>query len=129
MLNDQRLKLQGQEDPFRFLYFNHMNLALKTALNSKGGPQLTMETIKLIRNIHSDFSTTSFKKKKVMESKAGVCEVIIRTRSNGWVVGRRANQSHREFFVLIDDKVGTLPEIQEQVDRLARTYFYNIFIH
>ena len=43
-----------QEDHYRFLYFNHMNLALKTSLNVKSAP-LTMETIKLIRSIHHDF--------------------------------------------------------------------------
>lgn len=40
---------------YRFLYFNHMSLALKTTLNAQRNP-LTMETINLIRNIHDDFS-------------------------------------------------------------------------
>jgi len=48
---------------------------------------------------------------------------------NGWIIGRRATCTQREFFVLLDDKFTTLQDAQEEVDRLARTYFYNIFIH
>lgn len=89
-----------------------------------------------------------------------VCaQVCVKTRNNGWVVGRRANQSHREFFVLVDEKAGNLSDIQgesfvfvrvcllfvlrcfaphfcsfcvlcaEEVERLAKTYFYNILVH
>jgi len=53
-LEEQTKRSQGQEDSFRFLYFNHMNLALKTTLNSRNSP-LLMEVIKLIRQIHADF--------------------------------------------------------------------------
>jgi hypothetical protein len=42
-----------QEEQFRFLYFNHMNLALKTSLSANKSSPLTMDTIKLIRSIHA----------------------------------------------------------------------------
>lgn len=283
ILSEQTERAAGLEEDFRFLYFNHMNLALKTSLHGKAVP-LTMETIKLIRNIHADFKTSKLsnlvrkynvvtvvpygapqpshpqpspplspvrvqlptsqdemKKSPVKQqapsrsssnsfagfslsgkgnspsqspslplpsssslpfdrqhspttvtdgrtnasplfrgtsppfssnasylpaglslpshrvlaavlpaqpseggdepphgflpldlfqhAKEGTVEVCIKTKANGWVVGRRATQSHREFFVLIDDKVGNLADIQEEVDHLARTYFCNIFIH
>lgn len=200
----------GMEEEFRFLYYNHMNLALKTSLHGKA--VLTMETVKLIRGIHADFKTSKLsqlvrkynvtlpeaphatppqtphspvvrvqlpnqdesKKSPSVTSdvtvitdgrnrstgrggliavvppppnkadepphgflpvdlyqhaKEGIVEVCIKTKSNGWVVGRRATQSHREFFVLIDDKGGNLADIQEEVEQLSRTYFCNIFIH
>jgi hypothetical protein len=56
-------------------------------------------------------TTTSSSKKKMMVS--GATEVCVKTRNNGWILGRRANQSHREFFVLVDEKAGNLADIQE----------------
>jgi hypothetical protein len=106
-----------------------------------------MDTIKLIRELHRDFNTASFRRKSVASlppavapgpvpphlahalASEGATEVCVKTAKHGWVVGRRATQSHREFFLLLDDKVQSLPDIQEEVDNLARTYFYNIFIH
>jgi len=44
--------------------------------------------------------------------KSSASEVCVRTSANGWVVGRRANESHREFFVLIDDKSGSITDVQ-----------------
>jgi hypothetical protein len=155
---------QAVEEPFRFLYFNHMNLALKTSLsssapssgsksgsssssgqNSSGGSLLTIESIKLIREIHQDFNTRSFRSGTIGTRLAsllhgekyrehsireeGCTEVCVKTRHHGWVVGRRATQSHREFFLLLEEKIANLAEIQEEVEALAKTYFYNIFIH
>jgi hypothetical protein len=170
------------DEPYRFLYFNHMNLALKTSLSSTaskpgtGGSVLTMDTIKIIRELHRDFNTSIFKKKAVAAQSTtqlpppvpahlrhaiqqeGSQEVCVKTKHHGWVIGRRASQSHREFFLLLEDKVATLADVQgdssgeqgvkrragwyfnspvsscsfrctEEVDNLARTYFYNIFIH
>ncbi len=91
----------------------------------------------------------------VARSAPEVSEVCVKTAAHGWVVGRRATQTHREFFVLLDEKVGPLSEVQgtarrlslslpphlhaqavwcvlccaDEVERLARTYFYNIFSH
>ncbi len=31
---------------------------------------------------------------------------------HGWVVGRRAKQTQREFYVLLDDNISTLTEVQ-----------------
>eukprot|EP00808_Paulinella_micropora_P028927 g247.t1 len=71
----------------------------------------------------------SFSVHRCFRALADVAEICIRTRGNGWVVGRRANQSHREYFVLIDDRVTELPQIQDQIYRLERLYFNNIFVH
>lgn len=57
-----------------------------------------------------------------------ISESIVRTRSDGWVVGRCATQTNREFFVLIDGVGGSdISEISAEVDRLAASNF-NIFI-
>ena len=155
------------DEPYRFLYFNHMNLALKTSLASApstsstaatasaqskggaannagtGGSALTMETIKIIRELHRDFNTPSFRHKSIASLNTaagsngpsglsvpphlqhsilteGSTDVCVKTKTNGWVIGRRATQSHREFFMLLEDKVGNLAEIQGQNRRDSR---------
>eukprot|EP00468_Gymnochlora_sp_CCMP2014_P011683 CAMPEP_0167755376 /NCGR_PEP_ID=MMETSP0110_2-20121227/8786_1 /TAXON_ID=629695 /ORGANISM="Gymnochlora sp., Strain CCMP2014" /LENGTH=372 /DNA_ID=CAMNT_0007641349 /DNA_START=495 /DNA_END=1613 /DNA_ORIENTATION=+ len=55
--------------------------------------------------------------------------VAIKTKSDGWLVASKATQTQREFFVLIEDKNGNLSSIQEEVNRLARSYFSKIFMH
>jgi hypothetical protein len=55
-------------------------------------------------------------------------EIYIRTRNDGWLVGRRSTTTTRELFVLLDAKSGNLAEIQDEVQRLAQTYFYNVYI-
>lgn len=87
MLHEQTVRLHGAsggvaDEPYRFLYFNHMNLALKTSLSSSapsgsggsksggGGTVLTMETIRIIRDLHRDFNTPSFKRKTVAAQSA-----------------------------------------------------------
>jgi hypothetical protein len=176
----------SSEESYRFLYFNHMNLALKTSLHSARSSPLTMEIIKIIREMHQDFNAINPRDKRVIETTLrrddkennssgnsqnlkqflsgensvgvnsitgisnvnqgisihsglssvhshgpalsnGANEIIVRTRGSGWVVGRRANQTHREFFVLLDEKIPSIAEIQQELDNLAKTYFYNIF--
>eukprot|EP00455_Lapot_gusevi_P005608 TRINITY_DN12406_c0_g1_i3.p1 TRINITY_DN12406_c0_g1~~TRINITY_DN12406_c0_g1_i3.p1 ORF type:complete len:497 (+),score=115.53 TRINITY_DN12406_c0_g1_i3:65-1492(+) len=107
---------KNQESQYRFLYFNHMNLALKTSLSSKNIP-LSLETIKVLRSIHTDFTTNA----------QSASEVCVRTRNDGWVIGRKSSQTHREFFVLLDEKFGDLTDVSAEVDRLAAEHF-NIFI-
>lgn len=52
--------ISASEESFRFLYFNHMNLALKASLSTKGNP-LTTEVIKVLRSIHADFQKYAFR--------------------------------------------------------------------
>lgn len=117
-----------------------MNLALKTSLDIKTAP-LSMATIRLIRSIHADFAeyVTSFADVMLTDvvcyaavscsafrSKANrstATEVCAKTADNGWVVGRRAAQSHRQFFVLVDDKVGSLSDIQGSILSPSYSWF------
>jgi hypothetical protein len=107
------------DDSFRFLYFNHMNLALKTSLSSKSAP-LTVEVIKVLRAMHADFIRAG-------ADAHAPTEVCVRTRADGWVIGRRSTQTSREFFVLLDERAGELTDVSARVDRLAAEHF-NIFI-
>ena len=106
-LQDQAAMQAGPADDdsaFRFLYFNHMNLALKTSLSSKTAP-LTLEVIKVLRSIHDEF----------LRSPAAPNEICVRTRSDGWVIGRKSTATSREFFVLLDERAGELTDVSSCV--------------
>jgi vacuolar fusion protein CCZ1, animal type len=266
---DQQLRQQTkqraeQEEQFRFLYFNHMNLAFKTSLRKRdshgsgaadrkssspsssqnslspianpmalaghaspmmaqrsplsgvltdavntanttgsdaassasssgahaGSTSLSMDTIRIMRSIHNDFAKQAKIEERAEDYKLRVVAPIRAPTANGstngqsdasntasvdpaagtgtafhsnapdksvaeqlsvfeaqqrrsavpsevcvqlndecWVVGRRADGSCREFFLLIEDKVSDLSAVQGEVDVLARTYFHNVFIH
>lgn len=101
---------------YKYIYFNQMNLALKTSLQGKGDdvdPQ-TMETLK---KMHDEFE----------RAKDSACEVLVRSFNDRWIVGRRSEK--REFFVIFDATKGTsLTEINEEVKKLSSQYFQSIFI-
>jgi hypothetical protein len=48
------LKKQGLEDQYRYIYFNQMNLALKTSLKEKGA-LISPEIMSMLDDIHLDF--------------------------------------------------------------------------
>lgn len=111
------LSLRSGQDNFSVLYFNHMNLAFKPSLRCS--PAKLVETMKLVRLIHADFAATG---------KDGPTEVFVKTKQDGWVVGRRAKECRREFFMIVEDKA-TLGEVQQEVERLEKELFGKIFIH
>ena len=42
-------------------------------------------------------------------------------------MGRKAEQSHRLFYLLLDDsKVPTLQDVQREMDTLSKHYFSNV---
>jgi len=115
ILEENYYKKQGFEDQYRYIYFNHMNCALKTSVKEKGGA-IPRETMKMLNDIHTDFE----------KSPENTSEVLIRTQNDRWVVGRKSDQ--REFYVIFDHKNSHLIEINEEVRKLSSTYFNNIFI-
>jgi len=104
------------EDQYRYVYFNHMNLAMKTSLKQRGA-DLPKETMKMLNEMHADFE----KQQPSLPS-----EVLIRTSADRWLVGRKSDQ--REFYVFFDSKNANLLEINEEVKKLTSTYFNTIFI-
>lgn len=115
ILTDHWTKKQGYADDYRYIYFNHMNLALKTSIKKKG-LSITREHMKILTDMHADFE-------KATEC---VTELMVRTQNDGWVVGRKSDQ--REFYVIFDQKNANLLEINDEVRKLCSTYFNNIFI-
>jgi len=102
------------EEGFRYLYFNHMNLALKTTLDRD---QLPNDIVRVLNKMHADF-----------ERNASLSEVILHlgTQNDVWIVGRKSDQ--REFYIIFDQKSANLLEINEEVKKLSSIYFKDIFI-
>ncbi|XP_062573305.1 vacuolar fusion protein CCZ1 homolog [Saccostrea cucullata] len=108
----------GADSAYRFIYFNHMNLAQKTTVHSDmrktGSVSIPPETLKLLTDISSD-----------MSSSPEDGEIIVKTSTDNWVVGKKSDQ--REFFVVINQKNANLIEINEEVKRLCASNFNSIF--
>uniref|UniRef100_K1PLK1 Uncharacterized protein n=1 Tax=Magallana gigas TaxID=29159 RepID=K1PLK1_MAGGI len=94
----------GADTAYRFIYFNHMNLAQKTTVHSDmrktGSNNIPPETLKLLTDISSDMSKSP---------EDG--EIIVKTSTDNWVVGKKSD--HREFFVVINQKNANLIEIND----------------
>lgn len=109
------------EIQYKYLYFNHMNLAQKSSFmtlpKNAGAPvvsSLAPEYVRYLTDVHSDFADTSEDS-----------EVILKTRGDWWVVGRKSDQ--REFFVILNQKNANLIDINDEIRRLSATHFGNIF--
>lgn len=108
----------GSEPMFKYIYFNHMNLAQKTTVHvdNKKSPNLHIshETLKLLSDISADLKRSN---------QDG--ETIVRTVSDCWVVGKKSDQ--REVFIVINQKNSNLIEVNEEVKRLCSMNFNTIF--
>lgn len=113
----KRLPSSSSDPLYRYIYFNHMNLAQKTTVhvdNKKSNVNIPVETLRLLSDISSDMS-------KNCEDG----ETIVKTVSDSWIVGKKSDE--REFYVVINQKNSNLIEINDEVKRLCATNFNSIF--
>jgi len=106
------------DEQYKYVYFNRMNLALKTSLVHKGS-DVTPIVMKVLSAMHEQFTHPT----------DNICEVLLKTVNDMWIVGRCTEE--REFYLIFDkskDKDVTLVEINEQVKHLSMMYFQSIFI-
>jgi len=106
------------DEQYKYIYFNRMNLALKTSLVHKGA-DITPVVMKVLSGMHEQF----------IHPTDGISEVLLKTVNDLWIVGRCTEE--REFYLIFDkskDKELTLVEINEQVKHLSMMYFQSIFI-
>eukprot|EP00037_Helgoeca_nana_P007268 m.66397 g.66397 ORF g.66397 m.66397 type:complete len:480 (+) comp18072_c0_seq1:267-1706(+) len=118
----KRTSSSHPEVQYKYLYFNHMNLAQKSSfmtLPKKCGQptvsSVSPEYIRYLTDMHTDFAGT------LEES-----EIILKTEGDCWVVGRQSDQ--RQFFVILAQKNANLIEINEEIRRLSSSHFGNIFM-
>ncbi|PIK49179.1 putative vacuolar fusion protein CCZ1-like [Apostichopus japonicus] len=109
-------KVSGGSQDYKFVYFNHMNLAQKTTVHSKKTASLTIspEILRLIADINADFSKSE---------EDG--EAFMRSLTDWWVVGKKSDQ--REFYVAINQKNWNLIEVNEEMKKMCASHFTNIF--
>ncbi|XP_064406306.1 vacuolar fusion protein CCZ1 homolog isoform X2 [Halichondria panicea] len=108
-------KPQGLDPQYRFIYFNEMNLAVKSPLLSRRSTYVNIlsEAMKLLADINSEYDS-------IEEG-----ETIMRTLGDSWVVTRKSG--HRRFFVVLNQKSANFAEINEEVRKLCQKEFTNIF--
>ena len=117
-MEDSYARKEAFDEQFKFVYFNRMNLALKTSLVRRG-TDTTPAVMKVLASMHEQF----------VHPTDGITEVLVKTVSDVWVVGRCSEE--REFYIVFDkskDKDVSLVEINEQVKKLSLQYFQSIFI-
>merc|ERR1711879_722161 len=91
----------NQPEQYRFLYFNHQNLALKSSLRPPG-KKLSSETCRTLRDMHSDFIRAPWK----------ISELCFKC-SDGWLIGRMSHTAKRELYLLVDlHEASSLKEVQ-----------------
>lgn len=106
----------SSDQQYRFLYFNSMNLAIKSSIHSRKSATVVSvapEIMRLLVDIHADLD---------MSEKGG--EIIVKTLADCWVVGKRSG--FREFFVILNQKNASLVEINDELKRVITTSFSNI---
>lgn len=109
---------QSSEPQFKYIYFNHMNLAQKTSVHAdsrkSSGIYVTQDTMKLMSDISSD-----------LQRNKQDGETFVRTLTDCWVVGKKSDQ--REMVVVINQKNLNLIEVNEDVKKLCSMNFNSIF--
>eukprot|EP01129_Flabellula_baltica_P003770 TRINITY_DN13500_c0_g1_i1.p1 TRINITY_DN13500_c0_g1~~TRINITY_DN13500_c0_g1_i1.p1 ORF type:complete len:428 (+),score=86.95 TRINITY_DN13500_c0_g1_i1:141-1424(+) len=99
-------------DEFSYIYFNQMNLALKSSVV----PYDMSHSIRtIIYQMHSDLENNDF-----------VTDIVIRPYEGGWVCGKKSHD--RELYVLFDNKIGNMNDLSIEVDRLYHQLFSTVFI-
>ncbi|XP_012878855.1 PREDICTED: vacuolar fusion protein CCZ1 homolog [Dipodomys ordii] len=108
-----------KEPQFKFIYFNHMNLAEKSTIHMRKTPSVSLTSVhpdlmKILGDINSDFTRADEDE-----------EIIVKAMSDYWVVGKKSDQ--RELYVILNQKNANLIEVNEEVKKLCATQFNNIF--
>ncbi|XP_015215800.1 vacuolar fusion protein CCZ1 homolog isoform X2 [Lepisosteus oculatus] len=116
---NRRISGPEKEPQFKFIYFNHMNLAEKSTIHMRKTASVSLTSVhpdlmKILGDINCDFS-------RVDEDE----EIIVKAMTDYWVVGKKSDQ--RELYVILNQKNANLIEVNEEVKRLCATQFNNIF--
>ncbi|XP_034987327.1 vacuolar fusion protein CCZ1 homolog [Zootoca vivipara] len=116
---NKRISGSEKEPQFKFIYFNHMNLAEKSTIHLRRTPNISLTSVhpdlmKILGDINSDFT-------RVDDDE----EIIVKAMSDYWIVGKKSDQ--RELYVILNQKNANLIEVNEEVKKLCATQFNNIF--
>ena len=121
IISEQNSKRMHQtNNQYRFVYFNSMNLAIRSSIHNKSRIQgqstngVSSDIMNLLVDIHQDLN--------IEETSGG--EIASKLMNDCWVVGKHSG--FRQFYVVFNQKSSTLVEICEELQRLMNTGFGNI---
>jgi len=116
LITDNYTPQQGHEDHWRYLYFNEMNLALKSSMRSRKSAEISSEVMTTLNDMHA----------KLDDRDQNCTEICVKQQKEGWIVGRKSNE--RLLYAILESKGSTLAEISEDLDQLMHQCFGNIFM-
>uniref|UniRef100_A0A2K5K992 CCZ1/INTU/HSP4 first Longin domain-containing protein n=1 Tax=Colobus angolensis palliatus TaxID=336983 RepID=A0A2K5K992_COLAP len=111
---NKRMSGSEKEPQFKFIYFNHMNLAEKSTVHMRKTPSVSLTSVNERRLLKLSSC-------RVDEDE----EIIVKAMSDYWVVGKKSDR--RELYVILNQKNANLIEVNEEVKKLCATQFNNIF--
>jgi hypothetical protein len=101
------------EEEFKYIYFNHMNLALKTSMKRRSAlPKEIMQRIGALHGI-------------LQRSKEQPVEIVDHSKTGFWILARRA--CDREIVVVVE-KSSSIGDVYEEMKRFASRLFQNVFM-
>uniref|UniRef100_A0A8D8YMP1 Vacuolar fusion protein CCZ1 homolog n=1 Tax=Cacopsylla melanoneura TaxID=428564 RepID=A0A8D8YMP1_9HEMI len=110
----------GSSSGPKFIYFNQLNLAMKSSIHtnyrkSNNNISIDPNVMRILMDIKSaskhDLSSTG--------------ETIVKTVNDYWVIGKYSNS--REFYIVIQHKNANLIEINDEVKKICDSQLENIF--
>uniref|UniRef100_A0A8C5Q0S5 Vacuolar fusion protein CCZ1 homolog n=1 Tax=Leptobrachium leishanense TaxID=445787 RepID=A0A8C5Q0S5_9ANUR len=104
---NRRISGPEKEPQFKFIYFNHMNLAEKSTIHLRKTSSASLtsvqpELMKILGDLNNDFS-------RVNEDE----EIIVKAMSDYWIVGKKSDQ--RELYVILNQKNSNLIEVNGEI--------------
>lgn len=104
----------ADSEEFHYIYFNSMNLAIKSTLRNKG-IEIGRETMGTLLDMHESFE------------RAGTYqgEVMVKTANENWIIAKRSES--RLLFVLVDQRNKTILDIADHVQEVCAKAFKGVF--
>jgi hypothetical protein len=124
LLAETQQRMTQLEEPYRFVYFNRHNLALKSSMRAaKAGAQrmgLGAEVKLLLDRVHTDVAGGG------LSGGGRLKEVVLHAGPAGWIVGRGGGS--RGLYVVLDGREYAWSEVLQEVQALMQSHFSNIFL-
>eukprot|EP01061_Rhynchopus_euleeides_P014043 TRINITY_DN2434_c0_g1_i2.p1 TRINITY_DN2434_c0_g1~~TRINITY_DN2434_c0_g1_i2.p1 ORF type:complete len:521 (+),score=158.72 TRINITY_DN2434_c0_g1_i2:134-1564(+) len=111
-VTDNIVKSIVWDENYQYVYFNRMNMALKSSLRRKGAD--AQEALRHIERLH-----------RIFEDYPNMKEAWARSKESTWVVGRKSGS--RDFYSVFDGK-SSLSDAHEEVKRVSQVFFNGMFI-
>ena len=109
----------GSEDSYKYVYFNHMNLACKTSLYMPRNG-ISRELMCVVEELHSAFQNH-------LQRQPGTenLETCVKTQEESWILGRLV--ANREFYAIFDRRNMSVVDATASLRALTKVFFSTAF--